>query len=147
MRFQSQTAAASNSATGPPAVRPAPSESGGPQAPAEGQRVEVRTYEGELIGRLPRDRAKELLDGGLADELPRYLRLKLGIRWMPPQLDKPSGRPDLEQMQRREPERYDDFWRGKRDARIGKGALGRCLIDGNLRIGPTGQPPQKTKSR
>jgi hypothetical protein len=39
-------------------------------------------------------------------------------------------------MRRREPSRYDALWKGTRDAHVGKGALGRGLIDGSVRIGP-----------
>src|SRR4051812_36565855 len=122
--------------TGPPAARPLQTDPGGLQARADGQQVEVRTYEGELIRVVTAPVAQGLIDGGLADDLRHCVRLKLGIRWLPPRFDRASGRPDLERMQRREPDRYAALWRGTLDARVGKRALGRGVVDGNLRIGP-----------
>jgi hypothetical protein len=55
--------------------------------------------------------------------------LKLGIRWLPSRFDRPSGRPDLDEMERREPGRYGSLWRGTVDARVGRRALGRRTID------------------
>jgi hypothetical protein len=115
--------------TGPPAMRPLPSDPGGIQARADGQRVEVRTYEGELIGMFSLSVADNLVRARLADNMKRGLRLKLGIRWLPPRFDRPSGRPDLNQIERREPDRYSALWRGTLNARVGKGALGRSTID------------------
>ena len=73
----------------------------------------------------------------LADDMKHSLRLKLGIRWLPPRFDRPSGRPDLNQMERREPARYGALWRGTLDARVGKGALGRRTIDRAVRFAST----------
>jgi hypothetical protein len=123
--------------TGPPAARPAHADPGGHQARADGQQVEVRTYEGELIRIASPALAKELIRAGLAVDVKRCVRLKLGIRWLPSRLDRPSGRPDLDRMQRQEPSRYGALWRGVLDSHVGKGALGRGLVDGNIRIGPT----------
>jgi hypothetical protein len=116
----------------PGAGRSAHSDPGGNQARADGQRVEVRTFEGELVGKVPRTLAAQLLDAKAADEMPHGLRLKLGIRWLPTRLDKPSGRPDLAVMQRRDPERYAEVWRGNRKAlaQHGRGMLGRRGVDG-----------------
>jgi hypothetical protein len=115
--------------TGPPAPRPTPSDPGGHQARADGQQVEVRTYDGELIRIVPAPVADGLINAQLADALQHCVRLKLGIRWLPPRLDRRSGRPDLEQMQRRDPGRYAKVWRGTLDAHTGKGALGRRTVD------------------
>jgi hypothetical protein len=123
--------------TGLPAARPAHADPGGHQARADGHQVEVRTYDGELIRIVPATLAQDLIREGLADDLGHCLRLKLGIRWLPPRLDRSSGRPDLEQMQRREPERYTALWRGTLDARTGKGALGRQMVDRTVRFGST----------
>ena len=120
--------------TGPPATRLISSDPGGTQARADGQQVEVRTYEGELIRIVPSSVADGLVDAQLADGLQHCVRLKLGIRWLPPRLDRPSGRPDLDQMQRRDPERYAKLWKGTLDARTGKGALGRRTVDRALRF-------------
>ena len=120
--------------TGPPDARPPHTDPGGIQARAEGQRVEVRSYEGELIRVVNPSVAQELVRCGLADELGHGVRLKLGIRWLPPRLDRPSGRPDLDQLQRRDPERYAALWRGTRDAHQGKGALGRSVVDASVRL-------------
>jgi len=122
--------------TRPPPARPIQSDPGGLQARAGGQQVEVRTYEGELIRVVPSSVAADLVREQLADDLRHCVRLKLGIRWSPPRLDRPSGRPDLDQMQRREPNRYAALWRGTRDARVGKGSLGRKLVDRSVRMGP-----------
>jgi hypothetical protein len=120
--------------SGPPATRPLPTDPGGFQARADGQQVEVRTYEGELIGMVSLAAADDMLRVRLADETKHGLRLKLGIRWLPPRFDRPSGRPDLNQMERRDPGRYAALWRGTLDARVGKGALGRRTIDRSVRF-------------
>lgn len=41
----------------------------------------------------------------------------------------------LDQMQRRDPGRYAAPWRGTLDVRVGKGALGRRMIDRAVRFG------------
>jgi hypothetical protein len=123
--------------TGPPAARPLPTDPGGIQARADGQQVEVRTFEGELIGMVPFSAADDMVRGRLADAMKHGLRLKLGIRWLPTRFDRPSGRPDLKQMERREPARYSALWRGTLDARVGKGALGRRVVDTTVHVRPT----------
>lgn len=120
--------------TGPPPAAALSSDPGGIQARADGQQVEVRTYEGELVRLLSSSAAAKMVREGLADDMKHGLRLKLGIRWLPPRFDRPSGRPDLNQMKRREPERYAALWRGTLDARVGKGALGRRTIDRAVRF-------------
>src|SRR5258707_7631366 len=102
--------------TGPPAAPPTQSDPGGYQARADGQQVEVRTFEGELIGIVSSSAADDMVRSRLADDLRHSLRLKLGIRWLPPRFDRPSGRPDLSQMQRREPRRYAALSRRSLDA-------------------------------
>ena len=102
--------------------------------PAEAQQVEVRTFEGELIGKVSLAAAREMVAGKLADQMKHGLSLKLGIRWLPSRFDRPSGRPDLKQMERRDPGRYTALWRGTRDAVVGKGALGRRTIDKSVRF-------------
>src|SRR5437879_1668278 len=114
---------------GPPAARPTYTDPGGLQARAGGQQVEVRTYEGELIRMVTPSVADDLIQSGVADNLKHSVRLKLGIRYLPTRLDRPSGPPDLDQLQRRDPDRYAAFWRGTQDARVGKGALGRRTTD------------------
>jgi hypothetical protein len=86
--------------TGPPPTRPTQSDPGGIQARADGQQVEVRTYEGELIRIVSASVADDLVHAGLAGYTGRCLRLKLGIRWLPPRVGWPSGRPDLNQLER-----------------------------------------------
>jgi hypothetical protein len=120
--------------TGPPAARQLPSDPGGFQARADGQQIEVRTYEGDLVGMVSPAAADDMVRAQLADGMKHGMRLKLGIRWLPPRFDRPSGRPDLNQMERRDPGRYAALWRGTLDARIGKGALGRRTIDGAVRF-------------
>ena len=122
--------------TDPPAARPTPTDPGGLQARADGQKVEVRTHEGELIRIVDSIVGGALVRAGLADNLKHCVRLKLGIRWLPPRLDPPSGRPDLEQLRRREPERYTRLWRGTRDVHTGRGALGRHTIDSSVTFTP-----------
>ena len=119
---------------GPPAERPSQTDPGGFQAWADGQQVEVRSYEGELLRVLPMAQARQLIERGLADEMKHCVRVKLGIRWLPARFDRPSSRPDLEQMQRRDPGRYAELWRGKLDAHVGKGALGRRTVDTSVRV-------------
>ena len=113
--------------TGPPATAPSQTVSGGIQTRADGQRIQVRTFEGDLVRIVPSSLAESLIDAGLGDATPNGIRLKLGIRWLPPRLDRPSGHPDLNQMRRQEPDRYSAVWRGTADSHIGKGALGRSL--------------------
>ena len=129
--------------TGPPAKRPAQSDPGGFQARADGQQVEVRTYEGELIRVVSSSAADYMVRAKLADDLRHCLRLKLGIRWLPPRLDRPSGRPDLNQMQRRDPGRYAALWLGTLDAHVGKGALGRRTVDEAVRFRSTTKSPNR----
>jgi hypothetical protein len=126
--------------TGPPAGRPTQTDPGGIQALARGRRVEVRTYEGDLVRIVEAAVADELVQSGLADNLTHSLRLKLGIRWLPPRFDKPSGPPDLNQLQKQDPDRHDALWKGTRDARVGKRALGRRTTD--ARIPFSQQDPQ-----
>jgi hypothetical protein len=113
---------------------PLPSDPGGSQARADGQNLEVRTFEGELVGMVSAEAADNMVRGRLADDMKHCLRLKLGIRWLPPRFDRPSGRPDLNQLERRDPVRYAALWRGARDAQVGKGALGRRTIDRAVRF-------------
>ena len=123
--------------TGPPAARLLAPDPGGYQARADGQQVEVRTFEGELIRIVPASVADDLVKARIADDLRYCLRLKLGIRWLPPRFDRPSGRPDLNQLQRRDPGRYAALWRGTHDAHVGNGALGRRTVDGVVQFAPT----------
>jgi len=123
--------------TGPPGVRPVRGAPGARmiQARTDGQRVEVRTFEGELIGKLNSAAAESLVAGGLGDRVGQgHVRLKLGIRWMPLrnnqvggclQVKKMAGHPDLNNMRDKDPRRYATNWRGNSEARIGKGALGQ----------------------
>lgn len=129
---------------GPPAIRPDQSDPGGFQARADGPQVEVRTYEGDLIRIVPPSVAAKLVQSRLADDLRHCVRLKLGFRWLPPRLDRISDRPDLDQMQRRDPKRYAAFWRGARDAHMGKGALGRRTVDGAVRFSSTTKDSERT---
>jgi hypothetical protein len=125
--------------TGPPAAQTAQSDPGGFQARADGQQVEVRTYDGELIMKVSPIVAEELLRNNVADDLKHCLRVKLGIRYLPPRLDCVGGRPDLQQMQRRDPDRYTELWRGNHNAHTGKGALGRRVMDSTIHVRPTRQ--------
>lgn len=115
--------------TGSKAPRPAKSDPGGIQARADGHQVEVRDFGGELIRIVTSSVAADMVRARLAGDLQHCLRLKLGIRWLPTRFDRPSGRPDLNQIERGEPGRYAALWRGTRDARTGKGALGRRTVD------------------
>lgn len=99
-----------------PAERPSSNAPGATRARADGQTLEVRTAEGELIRIVNSSVADELVRAGLADKLKHSIRLKLGIRWLPTRSERPSGLPDLDQMRSREPQRYAAIWRGKRDA-------------------------------
>jgi hypothetical protein len=128
----------------PSAAQPPCTDPGGFQARADGQHLEVRTFEGELIGVVPSSVADDLVRSRLADELRHGLRLKLGIRWLPPRFDRPSGRPDLKQMQRRQPERYEALWRGTLDAHSGNGALGRRTVDKTVPFGSTRKRSNRT---
>jgi len=115
-----------------PAAQPAHADPGGYQARADGQQVEVRNYEGELLRLVTPSAAAALVRGGLAHDMKHGLRLKVGIRWLPARFDRPSGRPDLDRMSQSEPDRYAGLWRGTRDAHAGKGALGRCTVDSTV---------------
>ena len=105
-----------------------------------GQRVEVRSYEGDLIRTVASEKGAELFTAGLADQVGDYLRLKLGIRWIPPRSLRPSGRPDLQELKDREPERYADKWRGSLDPHVGRGALGRRTTDRIIVFAPEARP-------
>lgn len=65
--------------------------------------------------------------------------VKNGIRWLPPRFDRPSGRPIWPKWNAGSPSATRLFWKGTIDARVGKGALGRGLVDSSLRIGPGGR--------
>lgn len=106
------------------AERPTANDPGGLRARADGQKVEVRTYEGELIRSVDSALAEDLVRAGLADNLKHGLRLKLGIRWLPSRSERLSGPPDLDQMCLKEPKRYAGLWSGTRDARTGKRRAG-----------------------
>jgi hypothetical protein len=119
----------------PPAARPAQSDPGGFQARADGQQVEVRTYDGDLIKTVTAETAEKLLAPGpggrfIAERVGDHIRVKLGIRYVSPRdAKRPSPPPDLEQIKRREPERYKGTWRGSKDPHIGHGAIGRATVD------------------
>jgi hypothetical protein len=112
----------------PPAARPTLTR-------ADGDRVEVRDFDGELIRIVSFQTASKLLEPGplghpLAERAAGHIRLKLGIRWLPPRdAKRPSGRPDLEEVKRREPGRYAANWRGDHDPHIGRGAIGKGTVD------------------
>jgi hypothetical protein len=108
----------------PPAARPT-------STPTRtlGRRIEVRSYEGDLIRTVVPEKGAELFTAGLADQVGDHLRLKPGIRWIPPRSLRSSGRPDLQELKDREPERYADKWRGSLDPHVGRGALGRRTTD------------------
>jgi hypothetical protein len=116
------------------AARPTPTR-------ADGDRVEVRDFDGELIRIVSIQTAIKLLNPGpfgrpLAERAAGHIRLKLGIRWIPPRdAKRPSGRPNLVEMQRREPERYADNWRGSSNPHIGRGAIGQITVDRELFTG------------
>jgi hypothetical protein len=112
-----------------PAEGPTSNDPGGLRARPHGHKVEVRTHEGELIRIVNASVGDELVRAGLAENSRYGVRLKLGIGWQPPRLDRSSGCPDLEQMRRKEPGRYASLWRGTHGARTGKGALGRQIVD------------------
>ena len=123
-----------------PAELPTSNDPGGIRARADSQRVEVRTFEGALIRIVDSDLGDAVVRAGLADNLKHCVRLKLGIRWLSPRLDRPSGPPDLEQLRRREPERYAELWRGKQNAHTGKGALARHAVDRAVAFRPSRSP-------
>ncbi len=122
-----------------PAVRPIHTPA--IRARADGQRVEVRSFDGELIRRVSGAAAAELFTAGLADQVGDYLRVKLGIRWIPSRGQKPSGRPDLDELNQREPGRYAANWRGSHDPHVGRGALGRRTTDRIIAFPPTPAEP------
>ena len=64
--------------TGPPDVGPSQADPGGLQARADGQQVEVRTYEGDLVRIVSVAVAQYLTDSGLADDLRHCLRTSFG---------------------------------------------------------------------
>jgi hypothetical protein len=109
---------------------PPPDLLGGSQAP---RTVEVRTCDGELVGRLTAAKAEQLVSAGLAVWAGHNVRLKPGIRWRP-NSERPAPPPDLNELQRRQPERYQAIWAGNRNATApqGKGMLGRHGTDAVL---------------
>ena len=119
----------------PPAVRPT-------STPTRtlGRRIEVRSYEGDLIRTVAPEKGAELCTAALVDQVGDYLRLKLGIRWIPSRGEKPSGPPNLEELKDRDPERYADKWRGSLDPHVGRGALGRRTTDRIIVFAPEARP-------
>jgi hypothetical protein len=99
-----------------------------------------------LLRVVPASVADDLLRARLADDLKHCLRLKLGIRWLLPRLDRPSGRPDLNEMQRRDPGRYAALWQGTLDAHVGRGALGRRTVDRGVRFPASRTSSEKASS-
>ena len=91
---------------------------------ADGQWVEVRTYDGDLVRKVSIEIANKLTEpGSLADWTPSHVQLKLGIRWIPPRdAKKASGRPERDDMD-------PAIWRGSNDPHIGRGALGKTAVD------------------
>ncbi len=114
----------------PGAARPSHPAWRQPGARAAGAVCKVYGDDGELIRRVDVVTARQLVDAGLADPVGRtqHVRLKLGIRWIP-EMDVAAGRPDLEEMKRRNPGRYAALWRGTVDAKTGHGAIGRARPD------------------
>jgi hypothetical protein len=124
---------------GLPATRPHRSAPGAsvPQARADGLEVEVRTFGGALVRKVDRTVADQLIANKLGDRVgDGHIRLKLGIRWLPSRCDRVGGHPNLDEMQVREPERYDAIWRGNREAHSGKGAIGRESTDETVHLRP-----------
>jgi hypothetical protein len=127
--------------TGPPVALPPPPDPGGSQARAEGQQVEVRTYEGESIRIVPASVADNLIRAQLADDLRHCVRLKLGIRSLPPRFDRPAW---LKPMQRPDSGRYGALSRGTGDAHLRKGTLGRSTIDRSGQVYPARHAPKSS---
>jgi hypothetical protein len=119
----------------PPAARPIPTPTR-----TLGRRIEVRSYEGDLMRTVVPEKGAELFTAGLADQVGDYLRLKAGIRWIPSRGEKPSGRPDLDELTQREPDRYAANWRGSLDPHVGRGALGRRTTDRIIMFAPEARP-------
>lgn len=115
----------------PPAARPSyssPETPGSQAAPG----VWLRDADGNGGRRISAGRAERLVAGGVALRVSAAgdLRLRAGIRMaLDSDLSMSNGMPDLSELQRRQPERYAAFWRGTKDARTGKGALGRSRTD------------------
>jgi hypothetical protein len=92
--------------------------------------VEVRTFEGDLVGMVPTAKGEQLITAGLGARAGQHIRLKLGIRWRP-NSERPAPPPDLREMQRRQPDRYAAVWAGNRNATAprGQGMVGRRGAD------------------
>jgi hypothetical protein len=107
--------------TSPPPARASRSDPGGFQARADGQLVEVRSFDGALVGKVGPERAHALADAGIADRMPHSLRLHRGVRLSPARSDRLAGRPDLERMRQCDPGRYAALWQGSGSPHVGRG--------------------------
>jgi hypothetical protein len=121
----------------PGAERPIQPSSERTRAPGADQCV--RDAHGVLLGRVTCDQAAAIVAAGLGTAVSRagHVRLYPGIR-AGAILGVANGRPDLCQMIRAEPERYDAFWAAERGT---PNAVGRSAH------GATGQQYDRTRAK
>jgi hypothetical protein len=120
----------------PPAARPSQASPERPGAKAAGE-VWLRDFGGDGARRIPRALADRLVADGVCDRVSAagHVRLKLGIRSVL-DCEGSNGQPDLNELRRRQPERYAANWRGSQHPHIGRGALGRTAIDETVFLRP-----------
>lgn len=103
---------------------------------ADGQRIELRDSDGDLVRTVPMAVGAELFTAGLVNQVGDHLRLKPHVRWIPARGQRPSGRPTRDEIANSKPDpkvyhglARQAIWRGCEQPHIGKGALGRAGID------------------
>jgi len=116
-----------------PAARPPQSSAERPASQIRGE-VWLRDTNGGGGRRIPRALADRLVSEGIAERVSAagHVRLRLGIRSVL-DCDLVNGRPDLDELRRRDPARYEN-WRRSHHPHIGRGALGRTGIDRTVHI-------------
>jgi hypothetical protein len=124
--------------TGPPGAKPAQGVPGVSviRVRSNDRPVAVCTFRGSLVRKIARPLAEEIVANGLGDFVHGCVRLKAGLRWEPLQPKHAGELPDLATMKVEQPQRYADKWRGDHDPHVGRGAIGKGVVDEIIHLGP-----------